>query len=52
MASKSEIAKEALKLADEALRELELSKTSLTSIALKASRIARISGDFDMQNIW
>ena len=52
MASKSEIAKEALKLADEALRELELLKASLTSIALKASRIARISGDFDMQNIF
>lgn len=51
MASKSEIFKEALKLADEALRELELSKASLTSIALKASRIARLSGDFDMQNI-
>ncbi|GCF89777.1 hypothetical protein [Shewanella sp. M-Br] len=52
MASKSEIAKEALTLADEALRELELSEATLTSIALKASRIARIRGDFDMQNIF
>ncbi len=51
MASKSEIAKEALALADQALKELELSEASLTSIALKASRIARITGDFDMQQI-
>lgn len=51
MASKSEIAKEALALADQALKELELSEVSLTSIALKASRIARITGDFDMQQI-
>lgn len=51
MASKSNIAKEALVLADEALKELELSQSSLTTIALKASRIARITGDFDMQQI-
>lgn len=51
MATKSEILKEALLIASEALRELELSEASLTSIALKASRIARITGDFDMQQI-
>lgn len=51
MATKSEILKEALFIASEALRELELSEATLTSIALKASRIARITGDFDMQQI-
>ncbi len=51
MATKSEILKEALFIASEALRELELSEAPLTSIALKASRIARITGDFDMQQI-
>lgn len=51
MASISDIAKEALMLADQALKELELSESPLTSIALKASRIARITGDLDMQQI-
>jgi hypothetical protein len=51
MANKSDIAKEALMLADQALKELELSEASLTSIALKASRIARITGNFEMQQI-
>lgn len=51
MASKSEIDKEALILAEQALKELELTESSLTSIALKASRIARITGNFEMQQI-
>ena len=51
MASKSDIAKEALMLADQALKELELSEASLTSVALKASRIARITDNFEMQQI-
>jgi len=51
MPSKSDISKEALVLAEQGLRELELSEASLSSIALKASRIARISGDHEMQNI-
>jgi len=51
MPSKSDISKEAVVLAEQALRELELSEASLSSIALKASRIARITGDFEMQSI-
>ena len=51
MTNKSDIAKEALMLADQALKELELSEASLTSTALKASRIARITGNFEMQQI-
>lgn len=51
MSNKSDIAKEALILADQALRDLELSEASLTSIALKSSRIARITGNFKMQKI-
>ncbi|PCC12934.1 hypothetical protein [Pseudoalteromonas sp. JB197] len=51
MPSKLDISKEALILAEQGLRELELSEASLSSIALKASRIARISGDHEMQNI-
>lgn len=51
MPSKSDISKETIVLAEQALRELELSKASLSSIALKASRIARVSGDFEMQSI-
>ena len=51
MPSKSDISIEALVLAEQGLRELELSEASLSSIALKASRIARILGDHEMQNI-
>jgi hypothetical protein len=51
MPSKSDIYNQAILLAEEALRELELSEASLSSIALKASRIARILGDFEMQRI-
>lgn len=51
MPSKSDISNEAIVLAEQALRELELSETSLSSIALKASRIARLLGDFEMQSI-
>lgn len=36
---------DALSLTDEALADLELSRVSLTSIALKASRIARLLND-------
>lgn len=51
MTNKSDIAREAFMLSDQALKELELTEASLTSIALKASRIARITGNFEMQQI-
>jgi hypothetical protein len=51
MPSNSDVYKEALALAEQGLRELELSEASLSSIALKASRIARITGDYEMQSI-
>src|SRR5262249_16157293 len=40
---------EALHLAEELLRELELGEVSLARLALKASRLARLLNDFDMQ---
>jgi hypothetical protein len=51
MPNKSEIAKEALLLADNTLRELEISEIPLASIALKCSRLARLMNDFEMQQI-
>ena len=42
---------EALKLAEEILRNLELSETSLTNIALKTSRLARLLNDFEAHQI-
>ena len=43
---------EALKLSEEILRNLELSETSLTNVALKASRLARLLNDFKMHQIF
>jgi hypothetical protein len=43
--------KEALPLSEAILSEIELSQSPLTSIALKASRLARLLGDFDQQQI-
>jgi hypothetical protein len=42
---------EALKLAEEILRNLELSETSLTNIALKTSRLARLLNDFEVHQM-
>jgi len=46
-----ETLKEALGLAAEILRNIELSELSLTNIALKASRLARLLNEWDLQNI-
>lgn len=43
---------EAKSLSSEILRNLELSETSLTNIALKASRLAGLLNDFDMQQLF
>lgn len=48
----NKILKEALHLSETILSELELSSASLTSIALKASRLARILGHFDEHQIF
>jgi hypothetical protein len=42
---------EALALSAEVLRNVELSELPLTNIALKASRLARLLNDFDVQKI-
>lgn len=42
---------EALSLSTEILRNIELSEIPITNIALKASRLARLLNDFDMQKI-
>jgi hypothetical protein len=42
---------EALSLSTEILRNIEMSEIPLTNIALKASRLARLLNDFDMQKI-
>ncbi|MGY4524518.1 AbiTii domain-containing protein [Pseudomonas sp. UBA4617] len=41
----------ALPLSEEILTDIELGRVSLTSIALKASRLARLLGDFEKQQI-
>lgn len=43
--------REALTLSEVILSDIEMSSVSLTSIALKASRLARIIGQFDQQQI-
>lgn len=43
--------REALVLSDEVLRNIELSEIPLASIALKASRLARLLNDFDTQKM-
>jgi hypothetical protein len=40
---------EALPLADQILREIELGEVPLAKVALKASRLARLLNDFDIQ---
>lgn len=42
---------EALNLSSEILKNIELSEIPLTNIFLKASRLARLVNDFDIQNI-
>lgn len=42
---------EALSLSNELLQNIEMSELPLTNIALKASRLARLLNDFDMQRI-
>lgn len=44
--------REALALSDDILRGIELSTSTLTSSALKASRLARLLGDFAMQKVF
>ena len=44
--------KEALSLSNEILDDIELSTKALSNIALKTSRLARLIGDFDYQNIF
>lgn len=48
---KSENINEAISLADDILKDIELSARSLSSIALKTSRLARLINDFDLQQI-
>lgn len=43
--------REALVLSERILTDIEMSSVSLTSVALKASRLARIIGQFDQQQI-
>ena len=43
--------REALMLSENIMTEIEMSSATLTSIALKASRLSRLMGDFDMQKI-
>ncbi|MCC7473531.1 hypothetical protein IT404_17815 [Candidatus Nomurabacteria bacterium] len=43
--------REAFELSGEILRNLELSEIQLTNVALKASRLARLLNDFDIQKI-
>lgn len=42
---------EALELSNEILKNIELSDISLTNVALKVSRLARLLNDFEMQEI-
>jgi len=51
IAPSSKALSEALVLSEEILRNIELSETSLTSIALKTGRLARLLNDVDMQMI-
>ena len=43
---------DALQLSEEALADLELSRVPLTSVALKASRIARLLNDTNNQTLF
>jgi hypothetical protein len=44
--------REALELSNEILRNIELSELPLASLALKASRLARLLNDTDMQSVF
>ncbi len=44
--------KEALDLSEKILEEIELNSNNLVNISLKASRVARLLGDFDHQKIF
>ena len=46
------IKEEALILAEETLADIELSRLSLSNIALKASRLARLVNEFDLEKIF
>lgn len=48
----SEGLKEALVLCESVISEIELNSNSLSNIALKASRLARLVGHFDYQKIF
>lgn len=48
----SQIKEEALLLAEETLKDIELSRMSLSNIALKASRLARLINEFDLEKIF
>ena len=47
----SEVLAEALALSGEILKDIELSRTKLSLVALKASRLARLLNEFDVQEI-
>ena len=47
-----EIRNEALQLAEEALADIEYSRIPLSNIALKASRLARLVNEFDLEKIF
>ena len=47
-----QIKEEALHLSEETLADLELSKIPMANIALKASRLARLINDFDLEKIF
>ena len=47
----AEALREALALSSEILRNIELSEIPLTNVALKASRLARLLNDYDVQTI-
>lgn len=47
-----QIKEEALQLADETLKDIELSRLPMANIVLKASRLARLVNDFDLEKIF
>lgn len=49
--SKHGVLKEALELSEALLSEIEMSSTALSTVALKASRLARMVGQVDHQQI-
>lgn len=47
-----QIKEEALRLAEETLSDIELSRLPMANISLKASRLARLINDFDLEKIF